>query len=127
MREVISTNDSPTPIGTYSPGIKTDNLIFTSGQIAINPETGEMVQDDFASEIRQAMDNLKAIIEAGGSSMNKIVKITVYLTDLKNYDILNRVFSVYFTDELPARSAVEVSALPKGANVEIEAIALVEK
>ncbi len=127
MRRVISTSNSPAPIGTYSPGIVTENFIFTSGQIAICPKTGKLIKDDFASETKQAMDNLRRIIDAGGSSMDNVVKITVYLTDLSKYDILNEVFYNYFTEELPARSAVEVSALPLGASIEIEAIALVEK
>jgi 2-iminobutanoate/2-iminopropanoate deaminase len=124
MRKVISTDNSPKAIGTYSQGIQIDNLVFTSGQIPLHPETGKLVQNDFKSEVNQVMLNLKGVLEEAGSSLKSIVKCTVFLTDLTLFPQLNEVFSEYFISEPPARSAVEVSALPLGVRVEIEAIAL---
>ncbi len=123
MRKVISTDNAPKAIGTYSQGIEIDNLLFTSGQIPLNPETGDLVKDDFKSEVNQVILNLRGVLEEAGSSLENIVKCTVFLTDLSLFPQLNEVFSNYFTSEPPARSAVEVSALPLGVRVEIEAIA----
>ena len=119
---IISTKHAPAAIGTYSQGIIYDNLIFTSGQIPIDPNTNEVVSNEFKIQIEQVLYNLDQVVKAAGSSKNNIIKLTVYLTDLSNFDVLNNAFELFFIDYFPARSVVEVSALPKGVQVEIEAI-----
>ena len=123
---VIETLDAPQAIGTYSQGIKSGNLVFTSGQIPLNPETGELINGDFKSEISQVLTNLNAVLKSGGSSLKKAVKLTVFLTDLSYFPQVNEVFKEFFPDNPPARSAVQVSALPMNAKIEIEAVGSVE-
>jgi 2-iminobutanoate/2-iminopropanoate deaminase len=123
---VIETLDAPQAIGTYSQGIKSGNLVFTSGQIPINPETGELIKGDFKSEISQVLTNLNAVLKSGGSSLKKAVKLTVFLTDLSYFPQVNEVFKEFFPENPPARSAVQVSALPMNAKIEIEAVGSVE-
>jgi 2-iminobutanoate/2-iminopropanoate deaminase len=120
--ETISTDRAPEAVGAYSQAVVRDGLIVTSGQVGLDPDSGEMVDAGVEAEIRQALDNLLAVVEAGGGSESSILKTTVYLTDLDHYDLLNEVYHDYFSDFLPARSVVEVSDLPAGASVEIEAI-----
>ena len=122
-RKIIKTSKAPKAIGVYSQVIETENLIFTSGQIPLTAE-GELIKDDFESEVIQVINNLKSVLEHGGSSLSNIVKITVFLTDLSLFPRLNKVFEGFFQEEPPARSAVEVSALPMQVRVEMEAIAL---
>ncbi len=126
IKEVINIKGAPQAIGTYSQGIKTENFIFTSGQIPINPQTGNLKTDDIKAEIRQVLDNLKMVLEGGGSSLQSTVKLTVFVTDLGYFSEVNEVFNEYFPEKPPARSAVQVSALPMGARIEIEAIGVVE-
>ena len=123
---VIETLDAPQAIGTYSQGIKSGNLVFTSGQIPINPETGELINGDFKSEISQVLTNLNAVLKSGGSSLKKAIKLTVFLTDLSYFPQVNEVFKEFFPENPPARSAVQVSALPMNAKIEIEAVGSVE-
>ena len=123
---VIETLDAPQAIGTYSQGIKSGNLVFTSGQIPLNPETGELINGDFKSEISQVLTNLNAVLKSGGSSLKKAVKLTVFLTDLSYFPQVNEVFKEFFLENPPARSAVQVSALPMNAKIEIEAVGSVE-
>ena len=123
---VIETLDAPQAIGTYSQGIKSGNLVFTSGQIPLNPETGELINGDFKSEISQVLMNLNAVLKSGGSSLKKAVKLTVFLTDLSYFPQVNEVFKEYFPENPPARSAVQVSALPMNAKIEIEAVGSVK-
>tara|TARA_B110000116_G_scaffold162881_1_gene140827 strand:- start:239 stop:622 length:384 start_codon:yes stop_codon:yes gene_type:complete len=123
---VIETLDAPQAIGTYSQGIKSGNLVFTSGQIPLNPETGELINGDFKLEISQVLTNLNAVLKSGGSSLKKAVKLTVFLTDLSYFPQVNEVFKEYFPENPPARSAVQVSALPMNAKIEIEAVGSVE-
>ena len=123
---VIETLDAPQAIGTYSQGIKSGNLVFTSGQIPLNPETGELINGDFKSEISQVLTNLNAVLKSGGSSLKKAVKLTVFLTDLSYFPQVNEVFKEFFPENPPARSAVQVSALPMDAKIEIEAVGSVE-
>ena len=125
-KEVIKTVNAPKALGVYSQGIKSDDLIYTSGQIGINPRTGSMKQDDILIEIKQVLENIRGILEEGGSSLNAIIKLTVFLTDIDYFKDVNNVFNEYFSENPPARSAVEVSALPMGARVEIEAIGRIE-
>ena len=123
---VIETLDAPQAIGTYSQGIKSGNLVFTSGQIPLNPETGELINGDFKSEIAQVLTNLNAVLKSGGSSLKKAIKLTVFLTDLSYFPQVNEVFKEFFPENPPARSAVQVSALPMNAKIEIEAVGSVE-
>ena len=123
---VIETLDAPQAIGTYSQGIKYGNLVFTSGQIPLNPETGELINGDFKSEISQVLTNLNAVLKSGGSSLEKAIKLTVFLTDLSYFPQVNEVFKEFFPENPPARSAVQVSALPMNAKIEIEAVGSVE-
>ena len=126
IKEVINIKGAPQAIGTYSQGIKTENFIFTSGQIPINPQTGNLKTDDIKAEIRQVLDNLNAVLEGSGSALQSAVKLTVLVTDLGYFPEVNEVFNEYFPEKPPARSAVQVSALPMGARIEIEAIGVVE-
>lgn len=121
----ISTNKAPAAVGPYSQGIKVGNMIYTSGQLAINAETGELLKGDIKKETSLCLENVKAVLEAGGASLNNIVKITVFVTDIKNFPLINEVYAEYFSDHKPARSLVEVSNLPKGGDIEIEAIAVI--
>ena len=123
---VIETLDAPQAIGTYSQGIKSGNLVFTSGQIPLNPETGELINGDFKMEISQVLTNLNAVLKSGGSSLNKAIKLTVFLTDLSYFPQVNEIFKEFFPENPPARSAVQVSALPMNAKIEIEAVGSVE-
>ena len=122
-RNIIETNKAPKAIGVYSQGIDTGDLIFTSGQIPLNLD-GDLVEGDFKMESIQVIKNIEAILENSGSDLSKIVKITVYLTDLSLFSELNEVFQIFFKHDPPARSAVEVKGLPMGVRIEMEAIAL---
>ena len=125
-KAVICTSDAPTTIGTYSQGIRSGNLVFTSGQIPINPQSGELISDDFKAEVHQVLTNLDGILKGGGSSLQCAVKLTVFLTDLSYFAQVNEVFDVFFPENPPARSALQVSALPMNSRIEIEAIGYVE-
>ena len=124
--KTINTKNAPQAIGPYSQAKVINNFVFTSGQIPLRPD-GSMVSDNFELECIQVLDNVRAVLKASGSSMSHIIKLTVYLTDLSKFDILNNIFNEYFKDSLPARSTVEVSKLPKDSNIEIEAICYCEK
>ena len=123
---VIRTSDAPKAIGTYSQGIRSGNLVFTSGQIPINPNNGELISDDFNAEVHQVLTNLDGILKCGGSSLQCAVKLTVFLTDLSYFTQVNEVFDGFFPEDPPARSAVQVTALPMNSRIEIEAIGYVE-
>ena len=125
-KAVIRTSDAPKAIGTYSQGIRSGNLVFTSGQIPINPQSGELISDDFNAEIHQVLTNLDGILKGGGSSLQCAVKLTVFLTDLSYFAQVNEVFDGFFPKDPPARSAVQVTALPMNSRIEIEAIGFVE-
>ncbi len=120
----IDTNLAPKAFGFYSQGIKIENLIFTSGQIPIDPNSGKLIVGNFKEEVEQVLKNIDAILIAGGSSINRAVKLTVYLTDLSLFDELNEVFKKYFNKNKPARSTMQVSALPLNSRIEIDAIGL---
>ena len=124
MKRVVATKKAPAAIGPYSQGIITGNLIFTAGQIPIDPETGELVEHRIELQTRRALLNLKAILEEAGSGMEKIVKTTVFLSDMANFAKMNEIYKEFFSDDFPARSAVQVARLPKDAMIEIEAIAM---
>ena len=125
-KSVIHTSDAPKAIGIYSQGIKTKNLVFTSGQIPINPKTGDLIIGDFNTEVHQVLTNLDSVLKGGGSSLKSTIKLTVFLTDLTYFTQVNEVFKSYFTNKPPARSVVQVSALPMNARIEIEAIGYVK-
>ena len=120
---VISTNTAHAAIGPYSQAIKVGNLVFISGQIPITPATGEIIQGDIRHQTRQVLENLKRILETAGSSLNKVVKTTIFMKDLNNYAAINDVYKEFFQHAPPARSAVQAARLPKDVGVEIEAIA----
>ncbi|WP_072985528.1 RidA family protein [Clostridium cavendishii] len=122
MKEIISTKNAPGAIGPYSQGIKMGDFIFTSGQIPLNPETGKM-PDDIKAQTEQSLKNVKAILEEAGSSLDKVIKTTVFLKDMNDFAFMNDVYATFFNENPPARSAVEVARLPKDAKIEIEAIA----
>ncbi len=125
MKNIILTGNAPMPIGPYSQAVEANGFIFVSGQIAINPETGLMVEHaDIKTEAKQVMENIEAIITASGSSMNNIVKCTIFLRDMNSFTEVNSVYGEYFPRNQPARETVEVSDLPKNANVEISVIAV---
>ncbi len=125
-KTVIQTQHAPKAIGTYSQGIIFQNLVFTSGQIPINPENGKLVENDFKLEVHQVLKNLNAVLKEGGSSLKSAVKLTVFLTDLSFFPEVNEVFNDYFPNDPPARSAVQVSALPMSARIEIEAVGFIQ-
>ena len=125
-KTVIQTQHAPKAIGTYSQGIIFHNLVFTSGQIPINPENSKLVENDFKLEVHQVLKNLNAVLKEGGSSLKSAIKLTVFLTDLSLFSQVNEVFNDYFPDDPPARSAVQVSALPMGARIEIEAVGSIQ-
>ena len=125
-KSVIQTSDAPQAIGTYSQGIRSDNMVFTSGQIPINPKTGELIIGKFKAEVHQVLTNLDGVLKGGGSSLQLAVKFTVFLIDLSYFTQVNEVFESFFPSAPPARSVVQVSALPMNARIEIEAIGYVE-
>jgi len=123
-RKIIQTTKAPQAIGPYNQAIVSQGLVFTAGQLPVNPSTGKTVDGDFQNRVDQILKNIEAILIASNSSMDQIVKLTVFLTDLDQFSELNEVFSRWFTNlEPPARSAVQVSALPLGVDVEIECVA----
>lgn len=122
----IASSSAPKAIGPYSQAVEADGLIFVSGQIALDPATGNLVSGDFAAQARRVFDNLAAVLREGGSSFDRVTRATVYLTDLANFQNLNTIYAEYFGDHKPARSTVGVAALPKGAQVEIDLIALAD-
>ncbi len=121
--EVIATKNAPQALGPYSQAILAGSLLFVSGQIAINPESGTMVQSSIEAETQQILDNIEAILMEARFNMRNIVKTTIYVDDIKNFDAINAVYAKSFKLEPPARSFVQVAALPKGAHIEIEVIA----
>ncbi|MHA2028354.1 MAG: RidA family protein [Candidatus Kariarchaeaceae archaeon] len=122
MKEIISTSNAPSAIGPYSQGVRLGNLLFTAGQIALDPGSGEMKTSSISEEVNQIMKNLKGVAEAAGSSLDNVLKTTIYVTDLGKFGEINELYGAYFKDSPPARSTVEVAALPKGAAVEIDMI-----
>ncbi len=126
MREVISTDAAPAAAGPYSQAIRAGELVFTAGQLGIDPATGELMGDDVQVQADRALANLRAILEAAGSGLDRLVKVTVYLADIADWPAVNEVYAREVPQPFPARSAFAVRDLPKGARVEIEAVATVE-
>ena len=126
MKEVISTKGAPAAVGPYSQGIKVGNLLFTAGQIPLDPESGKMVEGDISVQAERVMQSLKAILTEAGTNFDNVVKTTVFLDDLGDYKAFNDVYAAYFNDAPPARSAFQVGALPLGALVEVEMVVAIE-
>lgn len=123
-RTIISTDKAPGAIGPYSQAVKTDSMVFVSGQLALDPATGNLVNGDIKSETRQAMKNLKTILEAAGSSLEKVIKTTLFIKEMNDFSEINEAYGEFFQNNPPARACVEVARLPKDANFEIEAVGL---
>lgn len=125
MKKIIHVPNAPKPLAPYSPAVVAGGFVFVSGQVPINPQTGDLVTEDITAETHQSMQNVSALLEAAGSSWEKAVKVTIFLTDLNNYGAVNAVYAQYFDQATaPARECVQVSRLPRDARVEISAIAL---
>lgn len=124
MKEVVNTPEAPMSIGPYSQAVFANNTLYLSGQIAINPATGDLVLGDVKSETKQVMENIKAVLEASEMDFDNIVKCSIFLSDMGNFAQVNEVYGSYFKDKFPARETVQVSCLPKNVNVEISAIAV---
>lgn len=121
-RTIISTPFAPKAVGTYSQAVRNGNTVYVSGQIALDPATNEMVKGDMEAQIRRVFDNLKAIVTAADGDLSKVSKLNVFITDLANFALLNKVMAEYFKEPYPARAAIQVAALPKGATVEMDCI-----
>lgn len=126
-KKIIHTEHAPAAVGPYSQAVRVGSLVYTAGQIALDPATGKMVEGDVQAQTQQVLTNLKAVLEAAGSSLKNVVKTTVFLQDMGDFQAMNGVYAEFFTKNPPARSAVQAAALPLGAQVEIEAVALVKK
>jgi 2-iminobutanoate/2-iminopropanoate deaminase len=126
MREIIETDKAPFPTGPYSQAVKVQGLVFVSGQIPVQPETGEVVEGGIESQTHQVLKDLLAVLEQAGSGLGQVVKTTAFLTNLDDFSAFNLVYEEYFGEAKPARAAVEVARLPKGVLVEVEAIAVVD-
>lgn len=127
MNSIVKTDKAPLPVGTYNQGIvtKSEKLLYTAGQIPIDPKTNEVINGDVREQTRLVLSNLREVLKAAGTDMSNMIKLTVFMIDLKHFSTVNEVFKEFFPDDPPARSAVEVSALPKGVDIEIEGIAAV--
>ena len=125
-KTIISTADAPQAIGTYSQAVRAGNTVYLSGQIPLVPETMQMVEGDITAQVRQVFNNLQAVATAAGGSLNDCVKVHVFLTDLVNFPIVNQVMSEFFSEPYPARAAIGVASLPRGAQVEVDTIMILE-
>jgi reactive intermediate/imine deaminase len=121
-KQIISTQDAPAAIGVYSQAVRVGNTIWVSGQIPLDPKTKDLVQGDVEAQVRQVFENLKAIVAAAGATFDDVVKATVFLIDLSHFGLVNKVMAEYFREPYPARAAVGVAALPRGAQIEVECI-----
>lgn len=125
MKKVITTKNAPAPIGPYNQAILTGNTLYTSGQIAINPDTNELVLDNIKSETKQVMQNLQAVLKAANMTFEHVIKSTIFISNMEDFSLINEVYGSYFNDEnAPARETVQVAGLPKNVNVEISIIAV---
>jgi 2-iminobutanoate/2-iminopropanoate deaminase len=127
MKKIISTNEAPGAIGPYSQAVRSGNFLFCSGQIPLDPKSGKIISGDIAAQTRRVLDNIAAVLRAEGLSFDSVVKTTIFLTNIGDFQTVNEIYGSYFKQNPPARSTVQVSALPKDANVEIEVIAAVDQ
>lgn len=125
MKEIIATDKAPGAIGPYSQAVKAGNLVFVSGQIPIDPATGNFVSEEIAEQTEQVLKNLKAVLEAAGASIASVVKTTVFLADMNDFGVMNEIYGRYFGENSPARATVQAARLPRDARVEIDCIAIV--
>jgi len=125
-KKIVKSDKAPEALGPYSVGVKVGHIVFTAGQLGIDPASGDFVEGGIEAQTRQALENIKAVLEAAGTKMSKVVKTTVFLLDMNDFGAMNGVYGEYFTKKFPARSAVQVARLPKDGLVEIEAIALLD-
>lgn len=125
MKEIVNTDRGPKPIGPYSQGVKANGLLYLSGQVALDPKTNEMMAGDIRQQTERTLENIKGILEGGGSNLHHVIKTTVFLKDMNEFAQMNEVYGRYFTAAPPARSTVQVARLPKDALVEIEVIAAI--
>ena len=123
-KEIIKTENAPAPIGPYNQAVKTESTLYVSGQIAIDPKSGDLVMDSIEEETEMVMENMKAVLEAASLGFENIVKTTIFISDMNNFSRINEVYGAYFEKDFPARECVEVSVLPKNVNVEISCIAV---
>lgn len=126
MKEIIQTNAAPSAIGAYSQAVRVDKVVYLSGQIPLDPSTGALVSEDFSEQATQVFRNLQAVIEASGGSFDHVVKLNAYLTDLNYFSVFNEIMSTFMKEPFPARAAVGVASLPKGALLEVEAILMLD-
>jgi 2-iminobutanoate/2-iminopropanoate deaminase len=124
VKETISTENAPGAIGPYSQAVKAGNFVFCSGQIPINPQTGEFVSEDVAEQTRQVLKNLSAVLEAAETNLNNVVKTTVFLADMNDFAAMNEIYAEFFSENKPARATVQAARLPRDARVEIECVAV---
>jgi 2-iminobutanoate/2-iminopropanoate deaminase len=125
-KNIIMTDGAPQPVGPYSQAIKADGWLYISGQIPIDPKTGELVEESFELQVRTVLDSITAILKAGGSDLDRVVKVTIFLADMDHFAELNAIYDEYFSSSRPARACVEVSRLPRNVALEIEAVAVCE-
>ncbi len=126
MKKIVKTNQAPAPVGPYNQAVVAGNFVFTAGQIAIDPVSGRLEENDVRKQTRRVIRNLQAVLEAAGSDLSRVVKTTVFLKDMNDFAAMNEVYAEFFTEDAPARSAVEVARLPKDVLVEIECVALLK-
>lgn len=124
MKKIIETNNAPAPIGPYSQAVLSGNTLYTSGQIAINPKSGKLILDSIGLETTQVMDNMKAVLKEAGMNFDHVVKASIFISNMDDFNQINTVYNQYFTSDYPARETVQVARLPKDVNVEISMIAV---
>lgn len=128
MKHIINTPNAPAPVGPYNQAVRVGNLLFVSGQIAIHPSSGQLVKDGIVEETRQVLENVRAILDAANTSFENVIKCSIFVADMNNYEAINEVYALYFDEEsAPARELVEVANLPKFVGIEISVIALVNE
>jgi 2-iminobutanoate/2-iminopropanoate deaminase len=124
-RQIISTENAPAAVGPYSQAVRIGNLVYTAGQLGMDPKSGELLEDSVEAQTRQALSNLSAILEAAGTTVSNVIKTTIFLRDMGDFAVVNRVYAEFFPSAPPARSTVQVAALPLGGQVEIEVVAAI--
>lgn len=124
--KIVNTENAPAAIGPYSQAVAAGGMLYVSGQIPLDPKSGEIVEGGVSGQTKQVLENMKAVVEAGGGDMSKVVKVTIYITDMQQFAVVNEIYGTYFAEPFPARACVQVSALPKGVEVEMDAIVQID-